>query len=283
MKILLTISFLAAFGAFAQHEPTSDMYWNNYSYFNPAMSGVKYKHEANVSYRSQFNNEFSNYSAWFANYGTNIKEKHGFGLNYVNETIWISRVDRVKLNYNYQFELKEGRKLAVGTAVSFRSMSLSPNWFEECPMCDPHYSFPKKVFQLDLGAAYYGKNITAGLGLTQIQIYKNSEYDDHIPHLTGNFRYEELLSFPRGSLFLETKIQTDFVRYRQDFNIGYTIKEFLEVGLGYRTSDAVSINVTGVVKKRYRIGYSYAMTINALSSYSTGTHEFTLGLRLPNN
>lgn len=274
MKTLLTISFLFAFGAFAQHEPVSNMYWNNYSYFNPAMSGVKHQHEANVTYRSQFSRIIDSPTSWFVNYGTNINEKHGLGLNYVYESIGTSRTNRIKLNYNYQFELKEGRKLAIGTALSFRRIGWIPDWYSI------HF-VPQNDFLVDLGAAYYGKNITAGLAVTQIPIYQSSDYFDNFPNLTGNFRYEGAL-FSLPSLILETKFQTDFIRYRQDFNVGYSIKKFLEVGIGYRTSDAALINLTGIIKEKYRIGYSYAMTINKLSSPSSGTHEVTLGLRLPN-
>lgn len=55
MKYLLILSIFISFYGTSQQEPLSGMSWNNYSYFNPAMSGVNHKNEGNVSYRSQWN------------------------------------------------------------------------------------------------------------------------------------------------------------------------------------------------------------------------------------
>jgi type IX secretion system PorP/SprF family membrane protein len=277
MKYLLTLSLLLAFGAFAQNEPVSDMYWNNYSFSNPAMSGVDHKYEANVSHLTQFN-QLGLPSSWWMNYGMNLAGNHGLGLNYVFERFQFSKTTRIKLNYNYQFQLNGDRKLAIGTAASFRRNSIIPLPF----IC---YIGPLKRqgIQLDFGVAYFGNKITAGLALTQIPLHENSSFFVHTPHLTGNFRNEGLLNFPWGTLILETKFQTDFERYRQDFNLGINIGDFLEVGAGYRTSDAVLVNLTGIIAKKYRIGYSYAHMINDLGSSDIGTHEFTLGIRIPNN
>ncbi len=278
MKFLLPLSLLLVFGAFAQDEPVNDMYWNSYSYFNPAMSGVNHKIEGNVMYRTQWDEEPGASTTLFSNYGMNIGEKHGLGLNYVRESFNYIERNRLKLNYNYQFGLKEGRKLAVGSAIGFYQSEWSPPW--KCMFCLPFYT-TNKVVQLDLGAAYYGKNIIAGIGVTQIPIYKNVEHLDNSLHLTGNLRYEgSVFSVP--TFIFETRFQTDFVRYRQDFNVGYKIKQFLEVGVGYRTSDAALVNLTGIINERYRIGYSYAMPIDELNTQSRGTHEIVIGLRLPN-
>lgn len=280
MKSLLTASLLFAFGAFAQNEPISDMYWNNYSFSNPAMSGVKYKHEANVSFRNQFNSNSFHGSpkTWFVNYGTSIKNKHGLGLNYVNESIGFSEANRIKLNYNYQFQLKEDRKLVIGAAAGFYRIGLAAEW--KCLGCKPVF-LPQNAIQLDLGAAYFGKNITAGVAVAQLPIYKNHESFENRVHLTGNIRYKGRL-FSLSSFIIETRLHSDFNRYHQDFNLGLGIQEFLEVGIGYRTGDLVLMNVTGIIAKKYRIGYSYAHTLNGLNSFSNGIHEMTVGLRLPN-
>lgn len=278
MKNLLSLCLLLTSSAFAQEEPVSDMYWNNYSHYNPAMSAVDQKHEANVSYKFQ-PNDFYTPSSLFANYGINLKGKHGLGLNYVNEQFGFFQVNRIKLNYNYQFKLKEGRRLSVGTSLGFSRFTMSPNW--NCPVCDYHlfYIVPQNNIQLDLGAAYYGRNIIAGLSETQIPIYESFDHFRSTPHLIMNFRYQGAV-FSLPSFILETKLQTDFQRYQQDFNIGYNIKDFLEVGVGYRTTETVLINMTGIIKERFRVGYSFGQPLSQSSGSRRNIHEFTLGLRL---
>lgn len=287
MKCFLVFTLLCSSMIVAQQEPVSGMYWNNYSFSNPAMSGVNFKHEANVTHRSNWSrvNDFP--TNWFANYGINLGGKHGIGVNYVNTVDWFrpdygygygySRINEIKLNYNYQFDLKGGRKLVVGAALSRSEWNPFYVWALYCGKLPQD----TKTFQADLGVAYYGKSITAGLAMTRIPMQESSDYLTYQPSLNGNFRFEgSLLGLPE--LIYETRFQTDFISYRQDFNLGYKIKNILEVGIGYRTSDAALINLTGIIAQKFRVGYSYAHSVNKISNYSRGTHEIALGFRIPN-
>ena len=294
MKYLLILSLFVSFNGISQQEPLSSFYWNNYSYFNPAMSGVAYKHEANVTWRSQWDKVNGAPNTLFANYGINLAEKHGIGMNYVYETIGFTRTNQVKLNYNYQLKLDEDRKLAFGTAVGLQNLSMSPEWLPPSIGNDPALpaSFSENLVHLDLGVAYYGQKIIAGVGLTQLPIYPMPEPQPSIDpapvatyntqkHLFGNFRYEADFLM-KSKLIFETQLRTDFVKYSQDFNIGLNWNDILEGGIGYRTSDAIMVNLTGIIAQKYRLGYSYDYTINKLTNISRGSHEITLGLRLPN-
>ncbi|PHR35617.1 MAG: hypothetical protein COA38_01835 [Fluviicola sp.] len=296
MKHLLSICILLSFSAFGQQEPISGMYWNNYSYFNPAMSGVNQKYEGNVTYRSQWDRVNGAPTTLFANYGMNLADKHGLGVNYVSETIGFTRSHRIKLNYNYQLKLDETRKLVFGTAFSFQDFDISPTWTPPTTSHDPSLpvGFKSQNYAVDLGISYYGKNLIAGVSATQIPSNSNNSGNSSnsvtpaIPesysnrtHLFGNIRYH-LRFLNQNYLILESQLRTDFVRYSQDFNVGYNWKNILEAGIGYRTSDAVIVNLTGIIAKKYRIGYSYGYSLNKLSSVSQGSHEIAIGLRIPN-
>ncbi|MFK7784010.1 MAG: PorP/SprF family type IX secretion system membrane protein [Crocinitomicaceae bacterium] len=286
MKYLLTTSILLAFGAFAQQESLTSFYWNNYSYFNPAMSGVEHEHEANATYRTQWNQVNGAPNTLFVNYGMNLADKHGIGINYVYETIGFTSKNEVKVNYNYQLKLDEDRKLALGTAVGFNRLSVSPFWIPPTGLIDPILpsAFTQNAVHLDLGAAYYGNSIIAGLGVTRLPLYQvdNTTSFTFAPHMFGNFRYQAPF-LGSSKLIFETQLRTDFVKYSQDFNVGFNWNDLVEARVGYRTSDAVMFNLTGIIAQNYRIGYSYDLTINQLSSISRGSHEITLGFRLPTN
>lgn len=293
MKHLLSICILLSFSSFGQQEPLSGMYWNNYSYFNPAMSGVNQKYEGNVSYRSQWDKVNAAASTMFANYGMNLADKHGVGINYVYETIGYTRSHRIKLNYNYQIKLDETRKLVFGTAFNFQDLGISPTWIAPCHLCDPSLpvGFNSQTYAVDVGISYYGKSLIAGVSATQIPSNFDNSGNSGTPtttvsysnrtHLFGNIRYKLQLS-DQNYLIIESQMRTDFVKYSQDFNVGYNWKNILEGGIDYRTSDAVIANLTGIIAKKYRIGYSYGYAINKLSSISRGSHEIAIGLRIPN-
>ncbi len=283
MKYVLTTSILFAFGAFAQQESLTSFYWNNYSYFNPAMSGVENKHEANATWRTQWDRVNGAPNTLFVNYGMNLADKHGIGINYVYDAIGFNTQNRVKVNYNYQLKLDEDRKLALGTAVGIDKLGISPSWISPVGVIDPALpvSLTQHTVHLDLGAAYYGNSIIAGLGVTQLPLYQveNGTSFNYAPHMFGNFRYQ-MPVMGSSTMIFETQLRTDFVKYSQDFNVGFNWNDLVEARVGYRTSDAIIFNLTGIVAKNYRIGYSYDLTINQLSSISRGSHEITLGMQL---
>jgi type IX secretion system PorP/SprF family membrane protein len=289
MKHLLILSLLISFNGISQQDPLTSFYWNNYSFFNPAMSGVAHKHEANVTWRNQWDKVNGAPNSLFVNYGMNLAEKHGIGVNYLYETIGFSKVNQLKVNYNYQLKLDENKKLAFGTALNFQNLAMNPIWIFPDNPNDP--SLPAATstnnYGVDLGIAYYGNKLIAGIGVTQITLNQSpvtsssgASYNT-APYAYANLRYEA--DFMSESKFIfETQARTDFVKYSIDINVGYNWKDILQGGIGYRTSDAINVNLTGIIAKKYRVGYAYDMTINKLSNISRGTHEITLGLRLPN-
>jgi type IX secretion system PorP/SprF family membrane protein len=52
-------------------------------------------------------------------------------------------------------------------------------------------------------------------------------------------------------------------------------------GVTYRPGAAMAFMIGGVVERKYEITYSFDLTTNRLNPYESGTHEVTLGLRLP--
>ncbi len=221
------------------------------------------------------------------NYATKLADKHGLGLNYMYETIGFNRRNEVKVNYNYQLKLDEDRTLAVGTAIGFQHLQFV--YEVNPPTTDPDYLLPPpriNTVNADLGVSYYGENLIAGIGLTQLNLINHQPNStstvnyNTAPHLFGNFRYELGLEPDPGYFILETKFRTDFVKYSQDFNAGYSFNDLIEAGVGYRLSDAILINITGTFAKKFRVAYQYELTINKLESISRGTHEIALGVRI---
>lgn len=282
MKQPIVLILLFSFGVLGQVEPTPVMYWNNYSYYNPAMSGVNFKHEANASYLSPLSYTLGNPTDWFLNYGANFAEKHGLGVNYMHRSVNNYNEHSAKLNYNYQLTLKNSDKLAFGIAPNFKHLSYFPVWqfgkSQSVWITPP----PAIHFNVDLGLAYYGEKLTAGLSVSQLPIYRSSIKYSSFAQIHGNLRYELALTPDPGGIIFETAVRTDLINVRQDFNLGYNYKNLITLGIGYRSTGAALMNLTGTIAKKYRIGYAYAHQVLG-GSKTNGTHEFTLGLRIPTN
>jgi len=63
-----------------------------------------------------------------------------------------------------------------------------------------------------------------------------------------------------------------------DFGIKATISDVF-LGMGYRNNGDMTALFGYSIQDRYIIGYSYDMLSSDLSNYSTGSHEFMIGIR----
>jgi hypothetical protein len=59
-------------------------------------------------------------------------------------------------------------------------------------------------------------------------------------------------------------------------NTNIWLRDIIGLGVSYRTGDAVVGMAEIQVNENLRFGYAYDMTISALKSYNTGTHEIML-------
>lgn len=69
--------------------------------------------------------------------------------------------------------------------------------------------------------------------------------------------------------------------YQIDLNVKATIANHFTLGASYRSSDAV-VAIVGVNIPNVFLGYSYDITLNPLKSYSKGTHEIYLIVKMDN-
>lgn len=87
---------------FAQQDPLLTQFWNVSTSYNPANSGLFYKHQAGVNYRNQWQGINGAPNTLLATYNTKIdKYKSGIGFNYMYETIGSLKQHCFDLNYSY--------------------------------------------------------------------------------------------------------------------------------------------------------------------------------------
>jgi len=288
-SILVLITLTSVFSLFAQQDPLSTQFWNNYALTNPATSGLQYDHHATVNYRSQWDRV--NGAPWYisANYGTKVAGHHGLGITYMYDRIGFSTTQGVNLNYNYQFTLgadEKDRTLSVGVGVGFRCFSVRSGWIPPSTYNDA--SLPGDFLDvkpnLNAGLAYKDKGLLVGIGTTHLTSSRFSDgaiiYKDALHYYAmGSYTFR-LGSSKNFELIPRVQLRTDAVFFSGDVNLeaAWIIKgkQRLWFGTSYRTSDAVCAMVGIDVMKRYRIGYSYDYTINKLSAISRGSHEIVL-------
>ena len=64
-----------------------------------------------------------------------------------------------------------------------------------------------------------------------------------------------------------------------DFGVRVTYQNKLWLGTNYRSSGDIGLLLGYSIGDRYLIGYSYDMVTSGLGDYTSGSHEFMLGMK----
>lgn len=255
---------------------SQNMFWNNYSEINPANSGLENKLDFNNSYQTKFSENINTYPKTFqSNINTRLAEKHGVGLLYSNYQVFtFAQIDRLGVNYNYQFLLENNRKISLGAYFGGRWLNYKGGFYEL--ISNKTISNP----EMNFGISYIGEHIYTGISIVQINIDK-SALSSYSSLLNVNFRYKFNLT-DNFDLFAEVLLTSDNVYYNNRLSVRGVWKNKLMLGFGYARDNKFGGNFTWDIKEKLRIGYSYMYKTSDLDFGSIGsrsTHEFTLGFR----
>lgn len=260
---------------FAQQDPLFTQFWNVSTSYNPASAGLLYKHQAGINYRNQWDGINGAPNTVFTTYNTRIdKYKSGIGINYMYETIGAMKQNRFDLNYNYQLDLGDEKKLSFGLSAGITQLGFNAN-SSILP------SVSGLGFQGNFGIVYKSKKLYLGLSSTQINEANIKEIGFKFArHYYLNASYDFNLS-DNFTLKPQVLIRTDGVFMSTDINLLVIYKKQYWLGITGRNRDSFAF-VGGIdYKAKYRIGYTYELTFSLLNNgISHGTHEIVLGFLL---
>lgn len=269
----------------AQQDVLFTQFSNAKNHFNPATSGLNYKYQACALAREQWDGVNGAPSTQLINYSMKIdKINSGVGINYFHDKIGFSESNTVKLNYSYHLKFKNEQILSFGLSVGMMNYKMTATWVTPTTTQDPF--LPPNIndtkFTTDFGIAYSIKKLNIGLSSTHLtQERFTSTYSSYqsARHFYGFFDYtfgnEEKMQFRP-----EVLVMSDRVKISSQINLVGILKDKYYLGLGFRTSDALIAMIGWDIKKKFRIAYSYDLTINKLSTVSKGSHEFVIGFYL---
>ncbi len=254
----------------------SGMFWNNYSNFNPAMSGFQYSQHASATYTNYYPALSGNYSSVYADYGMSISN-HGVGINYTGG-FYSATSNKLVLNYNYQFYFKKAGKLSLGTGIGVgRYQIKSSNTIFPQPTGPTE---PIHSFELNTGIAYNWKNLLVGFsasGLTPPEQSMISTFY-YVPRPSFNFHAQ--YAFQIAEKFQLTPrvlyaYQDGFQRLQP--NLTLTYNNMFSLGVSSEFRDNLGVNIGWDIKNKFRVAYMYSATISKLNNgVSGGVHEFSL-------
>lgn len=282
MKKTFVLFFLSS-ALFAQEEPSTSQFWNNYSQFNPAMTGFEVKHQGGITFRDKWDKLYGSPKLLTGNYDLQINKKHSVGINFDSFQNYGNEVNAASLNYSYKLIFKEAKKhfVSVGAGVGVGTLKYNNlifgNDFQNWPQVLKPSTFPK----LNLGLAYNWNKFMVGFGATQItgDSGVRGSYRPG-PHYYGIAAYrlkvcENFDLIPR----FQFKMVQNF--HTIDINLMVTFKKKYSLSAGVRNTDTFVFLFQYDVFEKLRLGYSYDWQVSKLNNGALKpTHEFVIGFRL---
>lgn len=274
MRTLIPFLFvcitLFQISVFAQQDPLLSQFWNVSTSYNPANSGLFHKQQAGINYRHDWSD------ALMASYNAKLdKFKSGIGFNYMNERNSFIKQNRFDLNYSYHLDLGKEQKLAIGTSAGMAQISYIPGYF--------NYTVSGKgsAFFVNFGLCYKTKKLTLGLSSTHLN---EARIEQAYFKFTRNYYLSASYDFDLSDNFTlkpQLLLRTDTYFSSTDINLLAIYKKQYWLGITNRNRDSFCFMGGVDLKEKYRIGYSYDITVSRLNNgASLGSHEIVLGFLL---
>lgn len=297
----LTIALAVCTNYLAQ-DPTFTQFYSNPVYLNPALSGSSGCPRVALNYRNQWPQLTGNYVTYAASYDSYFKNiSGGVGLVALHDQQGQGTIQTSMIGASYSYYLKVNRKfrLMFGTQAAYYQKYIDWSQLTFGDMIDPRRGFiyqtgdvprgdgRRGFFDVSAGLVGFSKNFYFGAAFHHLNRPDESMIlgQSKLPvkftgHVGANIKLGQRGRYS-STTFLSPNIIYQNQNGFQQLNIGAYLKyESFTIGAWYRNKDAFILTV-GINTDKYRIGYSYDLTVSELGNgVSGGSHEVSLGINL---
>lgn len=282
-------------------DPTFTQFYSNPVYLNPALAGSSGCPRIALNYRNQWPQLTGNFITYAAAYDTYAKNlSGGVGIMAMHDQQGQGTIQTSMIAGTYSYYLKVNRKFRImfgGQAAYFQKyLDWSKLTFGD--MIDPRRGFIYQTgdvprgdgshgfFDVSAGMVGFTKNFYFGVAAHHLNRPDESMIlgDSRLPiRITGHMGANIKLG-QRGRYSSSTTLMPNVIyQYQngfQQFNIGAYLKyEAFTIGAWYRNRDAFIVSL-GITTEKFRIGYSYDLTVSQLGGVTGGSHEISMGINL---
>jgi len=309
IKLLFIFIFLfITFKVFYAQDPHFSQFYATPIYLNPALTGATKCPRVILNYRNQWPALGSTYVTYMISYDQEVSFLQGSLGGYIyldSEGDGAIKTFNFSIAYSYTFIIDRFSSISIALQPSFMQKKL--NWDFIFPdMIHPLFGviYPtqetnvptketRNYFDISSGILYSRESLFAGFAVHHItqptQSFRNND-DAILPRkFTLHAGYNIPLSglgVKKGELILSPNILFHQQQNFQQLNWGlYLNRKGLVVGLWFRQNfkfhyDAI-ILVLGYLQERYKLAYSYDITVSGLKNHTLGSHEISLTFNLP--
>ncbi|MEQ8521803.1 MAG: PorP/SprF family type IX secretion system membrane protein [Vicingaceae bacterium] len=313
-QLLIAIIFIGSFAAKAQDPQFSQFYANRF-YLNPAFAGTERCPRVGLNYRNQWPSLDQGFITYSASYDQHVGAlSGGLGLLALRDEAGAGAVTRQEISVMYAYQLNITRffSMTAGAQVGYIDKRLDWSSLTFGDMIDPRQGFiyqtselpindPAGALDFSVGVLGFSEKFFGGFAvhhITQPNVALTTVSDpssgggdfnveSRIPrkytvHAGAVIPIRGLGGVDKGSISPNFIFQNQ-AKFTQ-FNYGfYATRSVIIGGLWVRHSltnfDAITA-MFGVHMDRYKIGYSYDLTVSTLGQDPGGSHEISFVLNL---
>jgi type IX secretion system PorP/SprF family membrane protein len=284
--LAIAVSFVSL-TLFAQQTPQSNVYgYNKYS-INPAFVGSSNCTEINFSHLNQWVKIDGAPLTSLVSVNSRIGKSFGLGGQILIDKIGmlqqISGLGTVSYGLNFG-----DHNIRLGVSVGYNQYRVNPSSAIAFDNQDPIVNGGLQsagALNTEIGLAYVWKNLELAIASKQLlQTYSNFGYNNLQGyglrrHISGLVGYRIGIN-DKWSVKPSVWAKGTNNGYQFDINADVNYKDLFYGGLGYRTNVGMIARVGMNIQKLFFIGYAYETPMSNIASYSAGSHEIIIGLRL---
>ena len=294
MKKIAIISFILLFNCSinieAQQLPIYSQYLLNDYAYNPAVAGKNDYFDVKSNHRYQWVGITDAPRTYTLTINGPLKhEKMGLGGFIYTDHVGPTRRTGFQASYSYHFRLNSTLKLSLALSAGLSEWKLDAHKITldvSNDMVLINNIMRTVVPDAKFGFLLYDKNWFFGAAIPNL-IQSKLEFSNTTN--TGLSKLENHYYAHGGyTLIINEDINIEpslLIKYGPPAPIQFDImaraiwKQQVWAGLAYRTMDAASLMLGYLFKENILFGYSYDFSTSNIRNYSSGTHEFMLGVR----
>lgn len=277
----------------AQQFPIMDQYLVSASTISPAFAGKDAPFEGYLSSRIEWTGVSNHPFIGSLNLSGALPKHLGLGGSIMYNVA--GPLENLTINLNFAYHLK----VATDHSLSF---GINPTYYQnvlnltDAVLADPNdpvlsgrSSISESYFNVGLGLLYSWKTldacVTFPLLFNNKSFYNSDKVYSHVLTLDRNFLvYLSYLLQSKGDWGAQFSFlyrQTQYTPWSFDIAVRAVYKEMVSFGLLYRKNNTIGITGGLSIAKGLRFNYTYEYSPSAMMGKSSGTHEITLGYKMP--
>ncbi len=255
----------------AQQEGPSSMFWNSYSYFNPANSGMNYDRFFNLQYRDQWTGFDKNPKTLWAIADFKVDPAHGgVGFNYQYDQIGNMKENKINGNYNFQGVINENHTISFGLSLGVHTQKFEDDWVSNTPAhldpAIPSEEINATVFNVNTGLLYKFKDFQFGFSVLNLnEAVYNYSGTARMPkymhfYLMSSYKIdlgENLTLNPNVIYVSMDKLLDEAIANSYYLNLNFIIYQKVWLGASYRKDEQLTF-IGGIeFFEKLRLLYAY--------------------------